>query len=67
MAWPAWAGVDVQDVGHLQLRLRGSSRSDVFCFYFLHTEHRLPWPFAAVIAIVVFAPISAWLELLARR
>ena len=39
----------------------------VFFFYFLHTEHHTPWPFAALIALLVFAPaLGLVLELLAR-
>ncbi len=30
---------------------------DVFVFYFLHTEHGVPWPAAAVICLGVFAPL----------
>jgi ABC-type branched-subunit amino acid transport system ATPase component/branched-subunit amino acid ABC-type transport system permease component len=38
-----------------------------FLFYFLHTEHRLPWPLAAVICLGIFAPIvGLGLELMAR-
>jgi ABC-type branched-subunit amino acid transport system ATPase component/branched-subunit amino acid ABC-type transport system permease component len=40
---------------------------DAFLFYFLHQEHRMPWPVAAVICLVVFAPLlGLLLELLAR-
>ena len=39
----------------------------VFVFYFLHTEHGVPWPAAAVICLGVFAPlVGLVLELLAR-
>ena len=40
---------------------------DVFLFYFLHTEHRLAWPLAAAISVLVFAPLlGLGLEVLAR-
>ncbi len=40
---------------------------DVFLFYFLHTEHGMPWPVAAAISVLVFAPLlGLGLELLAR-
>jgi ABC-type branched-subunit amino acid transport system ATPase component/branched-subunit amino acid ABC-type transport system permease component len=40
---------------------------DAFLFYFLHVEHRMPWPFAAAISLFVFAPLLGLvLELLAR-
>ncbi len=40
---------------------------DAFLFYFLHTEHGLAWPVAAVICLGVFAPLlGLGLELLAR-
>jgi ABC-type branched-subunit amino acid transport system ATPase component/branched-subunit amino acid ABC-type transport system permease component len=40
---------------------------DVFLFYFLHTEHGMPWPLAAVICLFIFAPILGLaLELMAR-
>jgi ABC-type branched-subunit amino acid transport system ATPase component/branched-subunit amino acid ABC-type transport system permease component len=38
-----------------------------FAFYFLHTEHGLPWPLAAAMSLFVFAPVvGLLLELLAR-
>jgi ABC-type branched-subunit amino acid transport system ATPase component/branched-subunit amino acid ABC-type transport system permease component len=38
-----------------------------FCFYFLRTEHGLPWGLAAAISLLIFAPIlGLGLELLAR-
>lgn len=40
---------------------------DVYLFYFLHAEHRMPWPVAAVISLFVFAPLLGLvLEVLAR-
>ncbi len=40
---------------------------DVFVFYFLHTEHGMPWPAAAIICLGVVAPLlGLGLELLAR-
>ncbi len=40
---------------------------DVFLFYFLHTEHKMPWALAAAICLLVFAPLlGLLLELLAR-
>lgn len=39
----------------------------VFVFYWLHTTHGMPWPFAAVICLFVLSPIEGLvLELLAR-
>jgi ABC-type branched-subunit amino acid transport system ATPase component/branched-subunit amino acid ABC-type transport system permease component len=38
-----------------------------FCFYFLHVDHGLAWPLAAIISVFVFAPVLGLLfELLAR-
>lgn len=38
-----------------------------FCFYFLHMVHGLAWPYAALISLVVFAPLlGLLLELMAR-
>ncbi len=38
-----------------------------FMFYFLYNEHHVPWPWAAVISVFVFAPVvGLGLELLAR-
>jgi ABC-type branched-subunit amino acid transport system ATPase component/branched-subunit amino acid ABC-type transport system permease component len=38
-----------------------------FLFYFLHQEHHWPWPVAAVVSVLVFAPLLGLvLELLAR-
>ena len=40
---------------------------DVFVFYYLHSEHGVPWPAAAVICLGVVAPLlGLGLELLAR-
>jgi ABC-type branched-subunit amino acid transport system ATPase component/branched-subunit amino acid ABC-type transport system permease component len=40
---------------------------DVFAFYFLNTDHGVPWPVAAVICLLVVAPVlGLLLELLAR-
>ncbi|MCM3884757.1 ABC transporter permease, partial [Frankia sp. R82] len=40
---------------------------DVFLFYFLHTDHGLPWPLAALVCVFLFAPLlGLGLELLAR-
>ncbi|MDA8045048.1 MAG: branched-chain amino acid ABC transporter permease/ATP-binding protein [Actinomycetota bacterium] len=40
---------------------------DVYLFYFLHAEHKLPWPVAALISLFVFAPLLGLaLEFLAR-
>jgi ABC-type branched-subunit amino acid transport system ATPase component/branched-subunit amino acid ABC-type transport system permease component len=40
---------------------------DVFVFYFLHNQHGMPWPVAAVICLGVVAPLlGLGLELLAR-
>lgn len=40
---------------------------DVFLFYLLNTQYGIPWPVAAVICLVVFAPLlGLLLELLAR-
>jgi ABC-type branched-subunit amino acid transport system ATPase component/branched-subunit amino acid ABC-type transport system permease component len=40
---------------------------DVFLFYLLNTQFGIPWPVAAVICLVVFAPLlGLLLELLAR-
>jgi ABC-type branched-subunit amino acid transport system ATPase component/branched-subunit amino acid ABC-type transport system permease component len=39
----------------------------VFIFYWLHTEHGMPWPFAALLTVCVLAPVEGLLlELLAR-
>ena len=39
----------------------------VFVFYWLHTEHGLPWPLAALIVLAVMSPVEGLLlELLAR-
>lgn len=39
-----------------------------YLFYFLHVQHGLPWPLAALVALVVLAVPVAWaLELLGRR
>ena len=39
----------------------------VFIFYFLHTEHGMPWPLAAVLCCLVIAPLEGLaLEYLAR-
>ncbi|WP_019930697.1 ABC transporter permease subunit [Nocardia sp. BMG111209] len=38
-----------------------------YLFYFLHTEHGLPWPISAAICLLILAPAMGWgLELLAR-
>jgi ABC-type branched-subunit amino acid transport system ATPase component/branched-subunit amino acid ABC-type transport system permease component len=38
-----------------------------FMFYFLYSEHHVPWPWAAVISVFVFAPVvGLGMELLAR-
>ncbi len=38
-----------------------------FMFYFLYSEHHVPWPWAALISVFVFAPVvGLGLELLAR-
>jgi ABC-type branched-subunit amino acid transport system ATPase component/ABC-type branched-subunit amino acid transport system permease subunit len=38
-----------------------------FVFYLLHVEHGVPWPFAAVLTVGVFAPaVGVAMELLAR-
>jgi ABC-type branched-subunit amino acid transport system ATPase component/branched-subunit amino acid ABC-type transport system permease component len=38
-----------------------------FCFYFLRTEHGVPWPVAGLISLLIFAPIlGLGLELMAR-
>ncbi|WP_083749471.1 ATP-binding cassette domain-containing protein [Frankia sp. CcI49] len=38
-----------------------------FCFYFLRVDHGLPWPVAAAISLLLFAPLLGLaLELLAR-
>ncbi|MQY31116.1 ABC transporter permease subunit [Nocardia aurantia] len=38
-----------------------------YLFYFLHTEHGLPWPVSAALCLLVLAPAMGWgLELLAR-
>jgi len=38
-----------------------------FMFYFLYSEHHVPWPWAAIISVFVFAPIvGLGLEVLAR-
>ena len=43
------------------------SALSVFVFYFLHNQHGLPWPYAALICLFVLAPIEGLgLELLAR-
>ncbi len=40
---------------------------DVFLFYFLYAEHGVPWPAAAAICLLVFAPVLGLaLELLSR-
>ena len=40
---------------------------DVFAFYFLNTDHGVPWPVAAVLCLLVVAPVlGLLLELLAR-
>ena len=40
---------------------------DVFAFYFLNTDHGVPWPVAAMICLLVVAPVlGLLLELLAR-
>lgn len=40
---------------------------DTFLFYFLHVDHGLPWPLAALISVGVFAPLlGLGLEVLAR-
>ncbi|CAO5177071.1 branched-chain amino acid transport system ATP-binding protein [Frankia sp. AiPs1] len=40
---------------------------DAYLFYFLHTDHGLPWPLAALVCVAVFAPLlGLGLELLAR-
>ena len=39
-----------------------------YTFYFLHVEHGMPWPFAALLSVVgVGAVVGILLELLARR
>jgi branched-subunit amino acid ABC-type transport system permease component/ABC-type branched-subunit amino acid transport system ATPase component len=39
----------------------------VFVFYFLHNQHGIPWPYAALICLFVLAPIEGLgLEMLAR-
>jgi ABC-type branched-subunit amino acid transport system ATPase component/branched-subunit amino acid ABC-type transport system permease component len=39
----------------------------VFVFYFLHSQHGMPWPYAAALCIFVLSPIEGiGLELLAR-
>jgi branched-subunit amino acid ABC-type transport system permease component len=39
----------------------------VFVFYFLHSQHGVPWPWAAVLVLFVLSPIEGLgLELLAR-
>jgi ABC-type branched-subunit amino acid transport system ATPase component/branched-subunit amino acid ABC-type transport system permease component len=39
----------------------------VFVFYFLHSQHGVPWPYAAAIVLLVLSPIEGLgLELLAR-
>jgi branched-subunit amino acid ABC-type transport system permease component len=39
----------------------------VFVFYFLHSQHGMPWPYAAALCIFVLSPIEGLgLELLAR-
>ena len=39
----------------------------VFVFYFLHSEHGVPWPWAAVLVLLVLSPIEGLgLELFAR-
>jgi branched-subunit amino acid ABC-type transport system permease component len=30
----------------------------VFVFYFLHNQHGLPWPYAALICLFVLSPIE---------
>jgi ABC-type branched-subunit amino acid transport system ATPase component/ABC-type branched-subunit amino acid transport system permease subunit len=38
-----------------------------FCFYFLNVDHGVPWPLAAAISVLVFAPLlGLMLELMAR-
>jgi ABC-type branched-subunit amino acid transport system ATPase component/branched-subunit amino acid ABC-type transport system permease component len=40
---------------------------NVFCFYFLHVSHKLPWPYATAICLFVIAPLLGLaLEVLAR-
>jgi ABC-type branched-subunit amino acid transport system ATPase component/branched-subunit amino acid ABC-type transport system permease component len=40
----------------------------VFVFYFLHDQHGLPWPLAAVLCVLVMGPVEGvLLELVARR
>ncbi len=40
---------------------------DVFVFYFLNSQHGMPWPYAAAICVLVVAPLlGLLLELLAR-
>jgi ABC-type branched-subunit amino acid transport system ATPase component/branched-subunit amino acid ABC-type transport system permease component len=40
---------------------------DAFLFYFLHVEHHMAWPLAALISLAVFAPLLGLvMELLAR-
>jgi ABC-type branched-subunit amino acid transport system ATPase component/branched-subunit amino acid ABC-type transport system permease component len=40
----------------------------VFVFYFLHDEHGMPWPWAAVLCVLVMGPVEGvLLELVARR
>ena len=39
----------------------------VFVFYFLHTEHGMPWPYAAALCLFVLSPLEGLvLELVAR-
>jgi len=39
----------------------------VFIFYWLHNQHHMPWPYAALLCILVVAPIEGLaLELMAR-
>jgi ABC-type branched-subunit amino acid transport system ATPase component/branched-subunit amino acid ABC-type transport system permease component len=38
-----------------------------YCFYFLNADHGWPWPLAAVVSVLVFAPmLGLLLELMAR-
>jgi ABC-type branched-subunit amino acid transport system ATPase component/branched-subunit amino acid ABC-type transport system permease component len=39
----------------------------VFVFYYLHTEHGMPWPYAFILCVVVMSPIEGLgLEFMAR-